>query len=221
MNDSSTAFFRTYGWTVPTLSLGYFQSIREAESDPRWRSVPIVRRPTGGGAIWHHHELTYCVALPKSHPLGGGSRDLYAAVHGALAELLRAHGVAASRRGGQSSHKIGESRGFLCFTDRDAEDIVAAGLKLVGSAQRRRSGAILQHGSMLLAGSDSTPELSGAREIASVSFDPRLWSLEVNEVVPRALGLEPEARPLPAAVRVRADELRRSVYRNDSWTRKR
>ena len=40
---------RTYGWTTPTLSLGYFQSISEAESDPRFRERPIVRRPTGGG----------------------------------------------------------------------------------------------------------------------------------------------------------------------------
>src|SRR5689334_9170111 len=51
--EPSSAVLRTYGWSEPTLSLGYFQAIAEAEADPRWRDVPIVRRPSGGGALWH------------------------------------------------------------------------------------------------------------------------------------------------------------------------
>ena len=58
------AYLRFYGWTVPTLSLGYFQRMADVRADPRWAGVPIVRRPTGGGAIWHHHELTYAIAVP-------------------------------------------------------------------------------------------------------------------------------------------------------------
>ena len=48
-SDPAKAVLRTYEWTPPTLSLGYFQSIAEVETDPRWAGVPIVRRPTGGG----------------------------------------------------------------------------------------------------------------------------------------------------------------------------
>ena len=85
------AYLRTYGWTVPTLSLGYFQQLAVVRRDPRWRSVPIVRRLTGGGAIWHHHELTYALIVPASHPSTRPDTAVYRAVHGAIAR--RAGGV--------------------------------------------------------------------------------------------------------------------------------
>jgi lipoate-protein ligase A len=82
------AFVRTYGWTTPTLSLGYFQHLDQARADSRFQSVPVVRRLTGGGAIWHHHELTYALVVPAGHPLVRPSTDLYAAVHGAIVEAM-------------------------------------------------------------------------------------------------------------------------------------
>ncbi len=62
--DAETAYLRTYGWTVPTLSLGYFQRLAEVQADARWQSVAVVRRLTGGGAIWHHQEVTYALIVP-------------------------------------------------------------------------------------------------------------------------------------------------------------
>ncbi len=97
--EPGSAALRTYGWTEPTLSLGYFQTIAEARTDPRWRDVPIVRRPTGGGAIWHDRELTYALAVPRAHPLSRRSGELYRGVHEAIAELLHALGADARRRG--------------------------------------------------------------------------------------------------------------------------
>src|SRR5947199_97360 len=55
---------RFYAWDPPTLSLGYFQPAADRLADPRLAALPFVRRPTGGGAIVHHHELTYALALP-------------------------------------------------------------------------------------------------------------------------------------------------------------
>ena len=78
---AGTAYLRTYGWTIPTLSLGYFQHLAEVRADPRWSNVPLVRRLTGGGAIWHHHELTYALVVPGEHPLARPSTELYHAVH--------------------------------------------------------------------------------------------------------------------------------------------
>ena len=72
-----TALLRTYGWTTPTLSLGYFQNLDEVQADSRFQSVPMVRRLTGGGAIWHHHELTYALVVPADHPLVRPSTGLY------------------------------------------------------------------------------------------------------------------------------------------------
>src|SRR5262245_46078587 len=59
------ASLRFYGWTEATLSLGYFQHAARRLDDPLLRELPFVRRPTGGDALVHHHELTYCLAVPS------------------------------------------------------------------------------------------------------------------------------------------------------------
>ena len=92
------ACLRLYGWSEPTLSLGYFQPIAEARADPRWRGRPVVRRPTGGGAIWHHHELTYAIAVPPDSRPVRPNTALYRVVHGAIAALLTESGIPAHRR---------------------------------------------------------------------------------------------------------------------------
>src|SRR5438132_7833883 len=73
---AGTGSLRFYGWATATLSLGYFQPHGLRKSDDRLAKLPLVRRPTGGGALVHHHELTYALALPanllSSPPLRGG-----------------------------------------------------------------------------------------------------------------------------------------------------
>jgi lipoate-protein ligase A len=220
VEDPSSAILRTYGWTEPTLSLGYFQKIDDAETDPRWRRVPIVRRPTGGGAIWHHHEVTYALVIPAIHPMARPNVTLYQAVHSAIGSLLRSQGIDASRRGPSNDSRIA-GRPFLCFTDRDPEDLVSRGAKIVGSAQRRRPGAILQHGSLLLKRSPMTPELPGAADLAETPSSPGFWSELLRDHLPRALGLEPAYEELGAALLRRSDDLEREVYLNPSWNRRR
>jgi lipoate-protein ligase A len=214
------AVLRTYGWSEPTLSLGYFQSIVLTESEPRWRDLPIVRRPTGGGALWHDREVTYCIVLPASHPLARRSTDLYRAVHSALAVLLYETGLTAARRG-EAGATSDSSKPFLCFLDRDAEDVVSGTTKLVGSAQRRRAGAVLQHGSLLLARSPQTPELCGVAELSGRDVDAVSWSQRLLAAIPAVLGLEASSGTFSAEERVRAMSLALDVYRNPAWTRKR
>jgi len=222
------AFLRTYGWSEPTLSLGYFQSLRRATAEARWRSVPTVRRATGGGAIWHHHEVTYAVVLPVHHLLARPSKALYQTVHTAILDILRAQGLHPQRRGSSEPAQEQPVRGpsrppFLCFIDRDSEDVVADGYKVVGSAQRRRAGAVLQHGSILLRQSDRTPELRGVCDLADVSQDPRFWSGPVERGIMKALGLVPV--PLDPAtdalLRRRSLYLERTVYGDPAWTARR
>src|SRR5947207_4428455 len=55
---------RLYGWSEPTVSLGYFQPEAVRREDPRLAQLPYVRRPSGGGTLVHHHEVTYALALP-------------------------------------------------------------------------------------------------------------------------------------------------------------
>jgi lipoyl(octanoyl) transferase len=215
-------YLRTYGWTVPTLSLGYFQRIEEARADPRWQSVPWVRRPTGGGAILHHHEVTYALVVPPGHLLARPRTGLYRAVHGAIAEILVGLGVAARRWGNGAPVALGErKRALLCFTDRSPEDIVSNEHKLVGSAQRRRAGAILQHGTVLLARSWHTQEFVGVCDVADVPSRAEAWAQWLLARIPTALGQRALAAPIPERVRERAGNLERSVYRNPKWTGRR
>ncbi len=217
--EPEAAALRTYGWTEPTLSLGYFQRVDEARREPRWRTVPLVRRLTGGGAIWHDQELTYALAIPRAHPLSRRSGELYQAVHEAIAALLAEFGAAATRRG--EENRSGGDRPFLCFSDQDANDIVIGSSKVVGSAQRRRSGAILQHGSLLLRRSRPTPELPGAADLSSAPGDLALWSGLVQRRLPESLGFVARPQDWPDAVLSCASRLEATIYRDDRWIHKR
>jgi lipoate-protein ligase A len=210
---------RTYGWTTPTLSLGYFQRLVDVRADPRFQAVPLVRRVTGGGAIWHHHEVTYALVVSANHPLARPSTGLYHTVHGAIADALCAAGIAAARRGGDGGSGYGDrERPLLCFTDTDPEDIVTAGVKIVGSAQRRRGGAVLQHGSLLLARSSRTPELLGVCDVADESARNHDWSNRLLGCIPSALGLRRVDSQVPVSARDRARELEAARYQNPEWT---
>ncbi len=149
--EPTAAVIRTYAWSEPTLSLGYFQEF-SATADPRWQGAAVVRRATGGGAIWHEHEITYTVVVPRAHRLGARAVDLYQGVHAAIAAMLQKAGALARRRGDDPDRP---DRPFLCFQDRDPEDLVVGRCKVVGSAQRRWHAAVLQHGSILLARADA------------------------------------------------------------------
>ena len=213
------AYLRTYGWTTPTLSLGYFQCLTEVQADPRFRSAPLVRRLTGGGAIWHHHEVTYALILPAHHPLARSSTGLYQTVHAAIASALLEVGIATARRGDAGgSRDVNQKRPFLCFTDTDPEDIVTGDVKVVGSAQRRRCGAVLQHGSLLLAHSCRTPELVGVCDVADESAGNLDWPALVLAPIPLALGLRRLDALVPADVRARALELQHVRYQDPAWT---
>lgn len=139
---------RFYGWSPPCLSLGRNQAGRDRydRRAARDRGVDIVRRPTGGRAVFHHRELTYAVTAPAG--MWGGLRSAYRRINRALLRGLSELGTAAEEAGGGGRSTGRSSR--ACFRDPMPGEIVAAGRKLVGSAQWRERGALLQHGSILL-----------------------------------------------------------------------
>ncbi|HVO41217.1 MAG TPA: lipoate--protein ligase family protein [Aggregatilineales bacterium] len=142
---------RLYAWEPACLSLGYAQHADEADFDRlRARGWDIVRRATGGRAILHTDELTYSVALPEVHPLMEGS--IVESYRRLSAALMRA----VEHLGGQvHSDRMQESkstRGPVCFEVPSHYEITANGKKLVGSAQVRRGGGALQHGTLPLTG---------------------------------------------------------------------
>jgi len=147
----SAPTLRFYQWRPACLSLGYFQPFDVVDVDGcRALGVEIVRRPTGGRAILHDRELTYSVALPASL-LGhdGGVLPSYYRLSLALQEGLRRLGVPATLAP-ESAASGSLEHGPVCFDRPSAHEILLAGRKLVGSAQMRRGGGLLQHGSILI-----------------------------------------------------------------------
>ena len=176
---------RWYRWEQATLSLGYFQSPAEALGDPKLRDLPIVRRLSGGGAVVHHHELTYSCALPVQHPLAAAPRRLYTAVHEQFIDVLAEFGFAAAMRGTNTPARGHE---YLCFGRMDDFDVVLGGHKVLGSAQRRRKGAVLQHGSLVLQRSEWAPAFPGLFECGGHSVPVPQLLERLADAVPRLFG---------------------------------
>ncbi|NRA97525.1 MAG: lipoate--protein ligase family protein [Planctomycetes bacterium] len=170
---------RLYGWDPPAVSLGRFQPGRAALGGLLNAGLPVVRRITGGGAIVHWHELTYSVTLPDEHPLVRCStRESYAALHAPIKEALAALGVDASTR--QESSEGPDP--VLCFHRVTALDLVVGELKLVGSAQRRTQGRVLQHGSIVLAANPLQPGTAALDAILGRTVPPE----DLTEAIARA-----------------------------------
>lgn len=143
---------RFYRWDPPTISLGYFQAFTEFERlPPPAGRLAVVRRQTGGGAILHDRELTYSLTVPNDHSFlaEAGPNRLYDRVHDAVRLLLQRSGIGVEKGppdGGTCSH----GGPFFCFERHSCHDLLIAGAKLMGSAQRRTPQAVLQHGSLVL-----------------------------------------------------------------------
>ena len=142
---SGGAVLRLYRWDPPTLSIGRNQGPDGIVQE----GIPWVRRPTGGTAVWHEHEVTYAVAAPIA--VFGSLRNAYCEIHTRLATALRSLGVDGVIAPTPANRP--PARPVACFATAVGGEILVAGRKLVGSAQVRRGRAFLQHGSILLAGS--------------------------------------------------------------------
>ena len=160
--SSETATLRWYTWCEPTVSLGYFQKSADLLNDATLSQLPMVRRLSGGGAIVHDNELTYSITLPSSQRLFGQPQELYDIVHHAVSQGLREVGFPVICRG--QTLKLREEP-VLCFQRQDAHDVVLHGRKILGSAQRRRRGAILQHGSLIRGVSRCAKNLVGLADL--------------------------------------------------------
>ncbi len=161
-----TASLRFYTWATPTLSLGYFQPAALRSAYPE---LPWVRRATGGAALVHDRELTYAVALPAGRAWQPAGQSWLCRVHHWVGEALADLGAATEAVVCGRERKLGDA---LCFEHQSAGDLVSRGSKVVGSAQRKLRGALLQHGGILLRRSASTPSLPGLFELTGVAIEP-------------------------------------------------
>jgi lipoate-protein ligase A len=232
---------RFYAWGPACLSLGYGQSSADADFDRLTAfGWDCVRRPTGGRAILHTDELTYSLALPVDHALAAGD------VVVSYQQISRGLLLGLGQLGAQAHSDLQTEKrtsGPICFEVLSHYEITVGGRKLIGSAQVRRHGGVLQHGSLPLRGdlgriadalafTDATE-----REAARAAVRARALTLEAAlggrivdwEAAAAAFRqgfaalLEAELIPetLTPAEQARAAELYAARYGNPDWTRRR
>jgi len=237
--DGGAATLRFYQWSEPTLSLGYFQQLEDRQSHAASGRCAVVRRQSGGGAILHDRELTYSLTLPPKHPLTRDATALYTAVHTAFVECL-APRLAASKSGNwrlalnaNCSHRSPNEEPFLCFQRRacgdlllEPQDVAATNstpiaYKILGSAQRRHRGAILQHGSLLIAKSLAATELPGWQELTGDVLPTEELTAGLVRQLGGLLNLEANPSELLENIFDRAKAIEQDRYLSRSWTARR
>lgn len=232
---------RLFAWQPPCLSLGQAQSFDDVDWEACVaRGYHVVRRPTGGRAILHTDELTYSVTAPEAEPrVAGGILPSYRRLSAGLLEglrLLDVPGVEAHHPEAAEEKARDEAlNGPVCFQAPSTYEITVAGKKLVGSAQVRREGVVLQHGTLPLVG-----DLARICDVLAAHPDrarvqSRATTVEgvLGRTVSFGQAAEAMARGFAAALNVEltpgdllqeerawAEEARRERYSSDAWNRR-
>lgn len=196
VRGKSSPTLRLYRWNPPCLSVGYFQDAsREVDFAGLSRmGVSMVRRITGGKAVLHDDEVTYSLVVPESL-VPGGVLESYREICRGIIRGLSLLGVNCEMVSSERRDRIPGAFGkAACFSAPSWYEVVASGRKIVGSAQCRRNGVILQHGSIPLTFSPEkvarcfrtgSPE---AREKLETLLAEKAWSL--SDVLGRRVGPE-------------------------------
>jgi lipoate-protein ligase A len=176
------AFLRIYRWEPYCLSFGRNEPAlkRYDRAAIERQRLDTVRRPTGGRAVWHAEEVTYAVAAPID--TFGSLAQSYQRIHETIGSALTTLGFPASLA--STPMRPSALDAGACFASPAGGEVMLSGGKVVGSAQLREGGAFLQHGSILLGGSQQlvsdltlgTPPPDGSIALstvrgAAVSFD--------------------------------------------------
>ena len=173
--QSQEPIFRLYAWSPKCVSLGRNQGINEGD----YKNVDEVRRVTGGRALLHDNEITYSYISPASIiPNGETIKESYKYISGILIDFFKTLGFKLDFGGGVNGVNGVSVRHDYCMLISTGADVCYKGKKLIGSAQYRKNGYILQHGSILF-GYDK--ELLESLFHEEVSPD---YITTVNEILP-------------------------------------
>lgn len=147
---------RFYGWEPATLSIGYFQKAKAEINieEVKRQGLGFVRRPTGGRAVLHEHELTYSVIVPETYPgMPNTVTEAYRVISEGILMGFRKLGLDAYFSVPETDLEkaaLKSPRSSVCFDAPSWYELVVEGKKVAGSAQTRQKGVILQHGAILL-----------------------------------------------------------------------
>lgn len=183
---------RIYRWSEPAVSFGYFGNFAAARETAAGRA--LVRRWTGGGLVEHGDDLTYTLVVPREHGFcRHNASESYRSIHEGIARALAAGAI--------SAELLPEERAPLssaCFISPVRYDLVAAGTKVAGAAQRRTRWGLLHQGSIQI-----NADPTDLRENLADAFSHRLTSMH-----------------LPLEIRAAAEALTHSKYGTAAWLEK-
>ncbi len=229
----SQPILRFYTWSEPTLSLGYFQKIGDRQGHEESRHLAGVRRATGGGAIVHHHELTYSLVMPDAETLTGPRVDLYRQMHHAVVRTLSEFGIRAvpfratgrasmeARRSKRGENADRSKNRFLCYQRRTDEDLIVCGYKVLGSAQRKTQAGVLQRGSLMLRTSPWAPQLPGIFELTSIPIPLGRFAGRLAVILGEELSIDWIAGEISAAEHRRASAIAAQKFATSQWLSRR
>ncbi len=241
ISGESPATLRLYAWEPPCLSLGYAQPSGDVDmASLNARGWHLVRRPTGGRAILHTDELTYAVIGPEDDPrLSGSVLESYQRLSQALLLALLSLGIPAQAESKPPASPAANQAAPVCFEVPSNYEITVQGRKIIGSAQARRKGAVLQHGSFPLQGdltritgvltfADQAERARAAERLTAraltaqeVLAAPLTWDQAASafcRAFAQALNLELTPTSLSASELERAERLVTEKYANPQWT---
>ncbi|BAN90942.1 lipoate--protein ligase family protein [Aeropyrum camini] len=225
---------RIYMWLPGGLTIGRRQSVGEVSlAEAERRGYVLVRRPTGGAALLHpwEREVTYSIVLNSSHPFYSlDVAESAAMIAGGVALALEELGVATSVGGYDPPQGVS---GGLCYVRPGSSDVVVAGRKVSGSAQRRIGGRLLQHGTLLLrfdpeewvsiipvkgAGArELASKIAGIEDLTSRSYSFSEIARALVKGFSRALGLQPKPSGLSGEEVEEALRLYEEKYSTPRW----
>jgi lipoate-protein ligase A len=166
MAEEGSSYLRLYSWGTSAITFGYNQIYEKAVNHARLGRTPLIRRPTGGRALYHDRsELTYSIALNIGGPDSGFDprriSKISVAVAAALVAFLKSLGIDAHYESRSSAANANPDffNKAPCFASRARYEIVSGDQKVVASAQRRIDQTIFQHGSIKIGGVASHPAL--------------------------------------------------------------
>ncbi len=239
---------RLYGWRPAAVSVGYFQ---KAEKEIDFVAcadlgIEVVRRMTGGRAVYHAAELTYSITIREDHPMVPKTITAsYMLFSSALLAALEEIGISAQLSMPRTAFSMGgraKPASAACFDAPSHYEITVGGRKLVGSAQLRKNGVVLQHGSILIdfsayvmaallqtKSSENQVRLVEMLKKRATSLTEQLkrtvsWEEVAGAIIKRfgpTLGVSLFSDDLTRKEKVDAMQLASSKYRQDHWNRMR
>jgi lipoate-protein ligase A len=152
--ESAPPTLRLYGWCEPSVSIGYFQKIMDVDVGYcAKKNIPLVRRLTGGRAVLHGDEITYSFSSKTASGLfSKGLLDSYEEISTAFHLALSKMGITPELKSSRASWRLPfsglRSKSPSCFQFVSYGEITINGRKIIGSAQKRWTDALLQQGSI-------------------------------------------------------------------------